>query len=205
MTQGTQPPVKMRKKPAQARSATTVEAIVEAAAQILSADGEEAVTTGAVAARAGVSIGSLYQYFPNRDAVLAALIHRERQAIAAEIMREIETAAPDTLEIAARRIARALIAVAARRRGKAKLFQLIPTIGPTADGDGIELRQRIAGMILRSAREGGLAPLTPAAVFVLTRSILGAVAAATIENSDHLDEPDFEDALTRLAVSFLRG
>ena len=72
MTQTTIP--KPRKSPVQARSAATVDAILEAAARILESEGFEGYTTNAIAKRAGVSIGSLYQYFPNKDAVTAALV-----------------------------------------------------------------------------------------------------------------------------------
>jgi AcrR family transcriptional regulator len=65
-----------RKLPKQARSETTVEAILEAAAQIFERHGYAAGTTNRIAERAGVSIGSLYQYFPNKDAILLALVHR---------------------------------------------------------------------------------------------------------------------------------
>jgi AcrR family transcriptional regulator len=66
-----------RKKPAQSRAAVTVHAILEGAANILERQGLEGYTTNEIAARAGVSIGSLYQYFPNKDAVTIALIERE--------------------------------------------------------------------------------------------------------------------------------
>jgi AcrR family transcriptional regulator len=66
-----------RRSPRQARSRATWEAIVEAAAQILERDGAEAFSTGAVAARAGVSIGTLYQYFPDKEAILTAAAKRE--------------------------------------------------------------------------------------------------------------------------------
>ncbi len=66
-----------RKAPKQARSLATVEAIVEAAARILEERGHEAFSTNAVAERAGVSVGSLYQYFPRKDALIGALIFRE--------------------------------------------------------------------------------------------------------------------------------
>ena len=65
-----------RKKPKQPRSAVTVEAILEAAIRILRQDGWPAVTTTRVAMRAGVSVGSLYQYFPNREAIAAAIVRR---------------------------------------------------------------------------------------------------------------------------------
>ena len=63
-----------RKRPKQARSRLTVDAIVEAAAQVLVADGYDGLTTTRVAERAGVSIGTLYQYFPDKDALVAALV-----------------------------------------------------------------------------------------------------------------------------------
>lgn len=63
-----------RRTPVQARAIATVEAIVEAAAQTFERLGYEGATTNRVAERAGVSIGSLYQYFPNKDALLVALI-----------------------------------------------------------------------------------------------------------------------------------
>jgi AcrR family transcriptional regulator len=66
-----------RKAPTQRRAAATVDAILEAAARILETQGLDGYTTNAVAELAGVSIGSLYQYFPNRDALTAALIERE--------------------------------------------------------------------------------------------------------------------------------
>jgi AcrR family transcriptional regulator len=65
-----------RKRPVQARSSETVEAVLEAALRILTSHGHAAVTTTAVAELAGVSVGSLYQYFPNKSAILAELFRR---------------------------------------------------------------------------------------------------------------------------------
>lgn len=65
-----------RKTPLQARSRATIETVLSAAAHIISRGGMSAFNTNAVAERAGVSIGSLYQYFPNKDAILVALIER---------------------------------------------------------------------------------------------------------------------------------
>jgi AcrR family transcriptional regulator len=66
-----------RKRPAQARSAETVAVILTAAAHILEKDGYGQFSTNAIAKRAGVSIGSLYQYFPGKDAITIALIQQE--------------------------------------------------------------------------------------------------------------------------------
>lgn len=62
-----------------------MKAILEAAARILEMKGFEGYTTNAVADRAGVSIGSLYQYFPNKDAITKALIQRETSALLVEV------------------------------------------------------------------------------------------------------------------------
>ncbi|EGT4385527.1 TetR/AcrR family transcriptional regulator [Cronobacter malonaticus] len=76
-----QPPLTPRKAPRQARSRALVEAIVEATARIFEREGAAACTTNAVAETAGVSIGSLYQYFPNRHALTAALVAREHLSL----------------------------------------------------------------------------------------------------------------------------
>jgi AcrR family transcriptional regulator len=65
-----------RKTPRQQRAQATVQAILEAAAQIIGQSGLAAFNTNAVAERAGVSIGTLYQYFDGKDAIMAALIRR---------------------------------------------------------------------------------------------------------------------------------
>ena len=70
---------KARKAPAQNRSQETVAVIVEAAARVLEERGFEGFNTNAVAERAGVSIGSLYQYFRNKDALIANLIERQAE------------------------------------------------------------------------------------------------------------------------------
>jgi AcrR family transcriptional regulator len=77
---------KPRKAPVQARSRATYEAILEATARILEAEGLAAVTTNRVAERAGVSIGSLYQYFPAREAILAELVKRMRLSMSARMI-----------------------------------------------------------------------------------------------------------------------
>lgn len=67
------PPISSRKQPKQARSTELVSAILEAAAQVLAKEGAARFTTARVAERAGVSVGSVYQYFPNKAAILFRL------------------------------------------------------------------------------------------------------------------------------------
>ncbi len=65
-----------RKTPQQSRSVATVEAIYDATIQVLLRNGADRLTTVLVAARAGVSVGTLYQYFPNKQALLLAVLER---------------------------------------------------------------------------------------------------------------------------------
>jgi len=73
MTDRPQPRISSRKKPQQARSNDLVAAILEAALQVLAREGAQRFTTTRVAERAGVSVGSIYQYFPNKAAILFRL------------------------------------------------------------------------------------------------------------------------------------
>jgi AcrR family transcriptional regulator len=80
-----------RKTPRQGRSKVTVDAILEACADGLSTRGYEALTTNAIAERAGVSVGTLYQYFPNREAIAAALAQRAFQRLVQTMREALET------------------------------------------------------------------------------------------------------------------
>ncbi len=76
-----------RKLPVQARSAASVDAILDATIQVLLAVGKERLTTTRVALRAGVSIGTLYQYFPNKSSLLQAVLRRHLNEVAEAIER----------------------------------------------------------------------------------------------------------------------
>jgi AcrR family transcriptional regulator len=79
------PLTRLRKRPSQKRALSTFAAVIEAAAHILRGEGLRGLTTNRVAERAGVSIGSLYQYFPNKEAIVRALM--EKEIAAAEALR----------------------------------------------------------------------------------------------------------------------
>ncbi|HYL99558.1 MAG TPA: TetR/AcrR family transcriptional regulator [Blastocatellia bacterium] len=86
---GTQPKesLKPRKKPVQARSAFTVESVLEATIQVLLKDGAAHLTTTRVAERAGVSVGTLYQYYPNKRSLLYALLENHLTSVGDAVKR----------------------------------------------------------------------------------------------------------------------
>ena len=81
-----------RKTPVQARSAATVEAISEATIQILLAHGSDRFTTTRVADRAGVSVGTLYQYYPNKQSLLSSVLENHLNTVTAAVERACEQA-----------------------------------------------------------------------------------------------------------------
>ncbi|SDF62812.1 TetR/AcrR family transcriptional regulator [Terriglobus roseus] len=99
-----------RKQPSQERSRETVAVILEAAARILESRGLEGYNTNAVAEKAGVSIGSLYQYFPGKDALTIALIRSFEDELLQSVKAAIAASQHDRLTQALQRIVRALYA-----------------------------------------------------------------------------------------------
>lgn len=153
------PALAPRKAPRQARAQASVAAIVEAAARILGEHGLAGFNTNAVAARAGVSVGSLYQYFPNKDALMAALILADQQQRADRLEALVDEAL--RLEGAAA-LDRLISAALARDAAQGQLARILDLeerrlpLGPEIEA----VRQRLDGAIARfiSAHHPHLAP-----------------------------------------------
>lgn len=104
------PLTKPRKEASQERSRATVDALVEATARILVREGFDKASTNRIAEVAGVSVGSLYQYFPSKEALVVAVIERHREEIMQAVRGELAKAAKQPIE----RGVRTLIAVAVK-------------------------------------------------------------------------------------------
>jgi AcrR family transcriptional regulator len=102
-------PLQARKQPRQRRSELTRQRILEAAARVFTEHGYAAGTTNRIAERAEMSIGSLYQYFPNKDAILVELMTAHVHAGVATTRRHLAGGLPDALEDIVRLFVRATI------------------------------------------------------------------------------------------------
>ena len=184
-----------RRIPRQMRAEETVAAILEGAAQILEAGGLAAFTTNAVAARAGVSIGTLYQYFADKQAILRAIAERELKATLARVAIAMGKGGAAAPEERVRAIVRAMIgAFRGRQRARKAVVQAI-----FSEGGGAALQGPIAAFITTHA----LGSLSEQQTFVLSRALMGAIRAAVLEEKPFLRDASFEDELVRLALAYL--
>ena len=101
--------LKPRKTPGQARSQETVNVILEASARILESDGARGFNTNAIAEKAGVSVGSLYQYFPNKDAIVLPLITSFEEAFHDAVVKAVQEGKGQELKNRLRLVIRTLV------------------------------------------------------------------------------------------------
>lgn len=114
--------IQLRKTPSQSRSTETVEVILEASAQILEKIGLSHFNTNAIALRAGVSIGTLYQFFPNKDAILATLIRRYEEAMFASFEKAFAVMRGRSLEHSLRKLVRVMVVI---HRERPALYRIL--------------------------------------------------------------------------------
>jgi len=144
-----------RKSPLQARSTASVEAILKATVQVLLKVGKEKLTTTRVAARAGVSVGTLYQYFPNKSALLRAALKLHMEEMLAEVDKVCTAQRGQPAEEMAEALAVAFLAVKMRDPKKSRaLYSVSSDVegAMIAASSAARVNGAIAGL-LRSAPE----------------------------------------------------
>ena len=192
-------PVTPRKEPRQQRARATVDAILLAAAHILKTEGFERATTNRIAERAGVSIGSLYQYFPNKGAVVAALRERHHDWFEGCLQAEIARAASLPLRGAVRSIVELSIALHAV---DVPLHNALTERHAFTPEDDAAFR-RLAQRQLEENRDT-LRPLDPEmASYVLVRTHQALVHRTAHEEPERLADPRFAEEVTELLVRYL--
>jgi AcrR family transcriptional regulator len=199
--------VDARKRPVQQRSRVSVDAVLEAAAQVLERDGYEATTTDAVAERAGVSIGTLYQYFPNKDALLVALT--ERHAVAAEavlepLLREILDGTPPLADWL-QRFVRACVELNGRRP---RLHQILfdETPFPRQQLEGMYQSGALILQVLEQylTRLGEVTVPDPrVAAYLIFRAVGGVIHAGAVRRPADVTLEDCGEELIVLLVRYL--
>jgi len=144
--------VNPRKRPVQGRSKETCEAILGAAARILEERGLEAANTNAIAELAGVSVGSLYQYFPGKEAIFAELIRREESGMVERLEALVAGTAGCALEERLRLLVRAGVE---QQLARPRLARLLDSVEATLPEDEAlrAVERRILDLIRRVLRD----------------------------------------------------
>src|ERR1700754_3524193 len=192
----------LRKKPSQTRALRTGETLFEAANRILASEGEAGFTTIRIAERAGFSIGTLYQYFPSKEAIVVAMVRRHRDRVMREldVMLDRCVAGDYGVEDALRMYLRHIVDAFGRGQKAQRLLARLgwqldaPAAIVAAMDDGAE---RIRAALERLGDPQLPVPDAPT-LYMLTRAVIGAVRSAAVEESAMLDDPRFEEALFRM-------
>jgi len=199
-----------RKSASQERSRQTVDALLEATTRVLLKEGYDRASTNRIAEVAGVSIGSLYQYFPSKEALEAAVIDRHTQRVAQVTRNALVKVAARPIEVAAREFVS--IAINAHRvnpKLHRVLSEQIPRVGRL---ENIEANIRQGYAVVRGYLEAHRDEIEVAdldlAAFVLVTVVEALTHAAVLRRPDILltDEKarQFVDDATRLVVRYLR-
>jgi AcrR family transcriptional regulator len=194
-----------RKRPRQARSKATVDTILEATTRVLVKQGFDGLSTNAVASAAGVSIGSLYQYFPNKEALVLALIDRHMEDMNAAILAELTRVAKLPLAEAARCVVELTIrAHAIDPELHRVLTEQVPRIGKLARLRGMDeiCHRMVAGLL--AARRNEIAIRDPdLAAFILVSAIESVVHRAALLYPQKLKDPRLVDETTLMVTRYL--
>ncbi len=203
------PVTKPRKNASQERSRATVDALVEATARILVSEGFDKASTNRIAERAGVSVGSLYQYFPSKEAIVGAVIDRHNQ----ELMRVVRKALAETSALPVKQAVRKLVTVAVEaHRIDPKLHRVLAEQIPrTGRLENAAIFNREIYALFRAYLEAHSKELRAVdldlAAFVCVTSIEALTHTAVLHHSEDFSDETMGtlvDEATRLVVRYLQ-
>jgi AcrR family transcriptional regulator len=201
-------PTNPRKSASQERSRATVQALLDATARVLTREGYDRASTNRIAATAGVSVGSLYQYFPNKEALVAALVARHNREMLDLLREALKEVASLDLATAIAKLVRA--AVDAHRVDPAlhRVFdEQVPRMGQLAK---IGALQGETFLLVRSYLEERRNEISVRDLDSTTSILVTTVEALTHQFVIHRpgaperDRDRFIDEVTRLVVGYLQ-
>jgi AcrR family transcriptional regulator len=194
------------RRPRQERARETVAAILAAATHVFVRKGYTRATTNEIAETAGVSVGSLYQYFPSKDAIAVELLRRNRERLSARIAARVAEMTEATLHDVVHALVSTLlddgeIDINLRR----VLIERVVRTPARREAAGFEehVESVIAGALRAYQDRTGIDDCELAA-FVLVRAVLAVVQSAVVDSPSH-NKPALADELTRLVVGYLGG
>jgi AcrR family transcriptional regulator len=204
MARVSQRPKGRPRRPRQERSRETVDTILAAATRVFGREGYARTTTNRIADAAGVSVGSLYQYFPSKDAIAIELMMRYRERLVGRIAAHLG----EMREATFRNVVQALIGALLHddQIDNSLRRVLIETVlRRDARGQIAGFEERVEGLVadaLRSAKDVVAIDDYELCAFVLVRAVLGVTHGALVD-SPRYNTPALVDELTRLIVRYI--
>lgn len=196
-----------RREPHQARARRTRALIFETALAILEEEGLEALNTNHIAARSGFGVGTIYQYFANKEEILRALAHEEQRSRLERIRRALPAGRTEGRAEGEARIRAVLRIVLDAFEGRHRARKILLELALREPHRG-ELERPVLALAQLLEREplgagGGRAGLSSLEAFTLTQAVAGVIRAALARDPALLRKRELEDALVRLTVGFL--
>ena len=201
-------PTTPRKSASQKRSQATVETLLDATARVLTREGYDRASTNRIATVAGVSVGSLYQYFPNKEALVATLVARHNREMLQLLRDALEKVGSFDLATAMRELVRATVDAHLVDPALHRIFaEQVPRMGQLAK---IEALQRETFLLIRAYLEERRNEISVRDLDSATSICVTTVEALTHEfviekpEAPKSDRDRFIEEVTRLIVGYLR-
>jgi AcrR family transcriptional regulator len=193
-----------RRKPTQARAKLTVDAILDAVLRLLKREGHKAMTTNRIAEAAGVSIGSVYQYFPNKRAIFISLHERHLSEIDRTVQSKLAEHAASPLDVLIRAMVDAMIEAHAP---DPELYEMLQTEVPHRAGGSRDFALRLEGAF-RLALSSHRDEVTTTAdletmVFIVANMVDGLSHSALLRRPRSLSLPKAKAAVTQAILAYL--
>jgi AcrR family transcriptional regulator len=199
-------PASVRRRPKQRRARATVESMLDAVIRILKREGAGAMTTNRIAEVAGVSIGSVYQYFPNKRAIFTALHERHIHQIDRLVQNTLVEHAASSLEDLMRAMIEAMVEA---HTSDPELYELLLTEVPNRADGSREFSVRLHGAFLLAissrARELKRGRDLDVVVFVVTHMVDALSHGAVLRRPATLSLPAAKEEIVRAVMAYLRG
>ena len=197
--------VSRRKSPKQQRALATADAIVQATQQIIVKDGYKAATTNRIAETAGVSVGSLYQYFPNKQAIVRTLIQETVTNAAVRVRGTLRDLMDEPLEPALRQIMTMLLEV--YKENDFILFHIldeVPELKEYTQNLAIEIYTHSTNLAFLEQHQHELKVRDlKTSLLLIERATIHSIECYLDKNPTNITEEQFIDELTRMALNYL--
>jgi len=194
-----------RKDPKQQRAVITAAAITQATERIIIREGFKNATTNRIAEVAGVSVGSLYQYFPNKQAIVRALIEETVSKTAAKVRETLRNLMDEPFEPALRQIMTLLVDI--YKENHFILFRIsdqVPELKKYTKSLAIETYTHSTNLAFLEQHQDDLKVSDlRTALLIIERATIHNIEYFLAENPTNISEEQLIDELTRMAVNYL--